>query len=510
MPKAGRFTAWRCVIVRKSIPLGLILIVYALFGALYALRTPSWQNPDEPAHFNYIVQLAESGCCPVIAPGDWDQAYLRQLTTERFPPDLLDNLAAIQYEDHQPPLYYLTALPAYQISGGALIAVRAYTLLIGMGIIAAAYLLVRILLPAQPHLAFITAGLVALLPQHVAILAAANNDALAGLIVGFALIAAAVLLRGTDLRPLIFVLAGIAVLIMLQINFRMLRLTSLEGVIGVALLAAYAIALVLLRRAPWRLGLPWLLGLVAGIGLLSKLSTAFLAGLLPVVLILRWLDDRRHNRATAGDLAAALALFLMAALALGAIWWLRNLQVYGPPDFLGLAAHDAVVADQPRTSDMIAAWGLGGYLRASLETTFNSFWGQFGWMALPLPAWAYSLIGGLLLLAVGGWAARVIALRRGRLSRPQLWQLRIGLVLALVALFAVAQYIYYNLGFFQMQGRYLFPALIPFALGLALGFDGWRAGLWPKRPGWWSAAPLLVLAAVNLYVIWRVLPLLAP
>ncbi|MFQ3567975.1 MAG: hypothetical protein SNJ59_13365 [Aggregatilineales bacterium] len=496
--------------MRKIIPLGLILIVYALLGALYALRTPLWQNPDEPAHFNYIAQVAESGCCPVIAPGDWDQTYLRQLTTERFPPDLLDNLTAIQYEDHQPPLYYLTALPAYQIGGGALMAVRAYTLLIGMGVIASAYLFIRILLPVQPHLAFITAGFIALLPQHLAILAAANNDALAGLIVGFALIAAAVLLRGADLWPLVFVLAGIAALIILQINARMLMVNSLEGMIGTALLAAFAIALVLLRRAPWRLGLPWLLGLIAGIGLLTKLSTAFLAGLLPVVLILRWLDDRRQSHTTAGDLAAALALFLMPALALGAIWWVRNLQVYGPPDFLGLAAHDAVVADQPRTSDMITAWGLGGYLRASLETTFNSFWGQFGWMALPLPRWAYDLISGLLLLVAGGWAARAIALHSGRLAHPRPWQLQVGLVLVLVALLAVAQYIYYNLEFFQMQGRYLFPALIPFALAVALGLDGWRATFWPKLQGWWSAAPLLVLAAVNLYVLWRMLPLLAP
>jgi hypothetical protein len=40
------------------------------------------------------------------------------------------------------------------------------------------------------------------------------------------------------------------------------------------------------------------------------------------------------------------------------------------------------------------------------RTTFNSFWGQFGWMAAPMPEWVYgplllfslATIGGLLLL----------------------------------------------------------------------------------------------------------------
>ncbi|MCB0131202.1 MAG: hypothetical protein KDD78_10145, partial [Caldilineaceae bacterium] len=31
----------------------LILAAYVLLGALYAINTPAWQAPDEPAHYNY-------------------------------------------------------------------------------------------------------------------------------------------------------------------------------------------------------------------------------------------------------------------------------------------------------------------------------------------------------------------------------------------------------------------------------------------------------------------------
>ena len=49
----------------------LILLGYFFAGALYAIYTPPWQAPDEPAHFNYIRQVAEDGCCPRIENGDW-------------------------------------------------------------------------------------------------------------------------------------------------------------------------------------------------------------------------------------------------------------------------------------------------------------------------------------------------------------------------------------------------------------------------------------------------------
>ncbi|HEC23957.1 MAG TPA: hypothetical protein ENI95_13675, partial [Chloroflexi bacterium] len=112
--------------------LALIVIVFFGIGALYAIYTPPWQAPDEPAHYNYIAQVATEGCCPIIAPGDWDAEYLEELKAAQFPEEA--DLSAIEYEDHQPPLYYLAALPVYRLSGGGLTALRLLSLVFGAGV----------------------------------------------------------------------------------------------------------------------------------------------------------------------------------------------------------------------------------------------------------------------------------------------------------------------------------------------------------------------------------------
>ena len=45
----------------RHFPLILILIAYLIVGAVYAIRTPDWQAPDEPAHYNYAAQISANG-----------------------------------------------------------------------------------------------------------------------------------------------------------------------------------------------------------------------------------------------------------------------------------------------------------------------------------------------------------------------------------------------------------------------------------------------------------------
>jgi hypothetical protein len=78
-------------------------------------------------------------------------------------------------------------------------------------------------------------------------------------------------------------------------------------------------------------------------------------------------------------------------------------------------------------------------------------------------------------------------------------------VLAATVVFVLLAYLYYNRTFVQHQGRYLFPALIPIALGVALSLAGLLHLLrFPDRLRPLAfAAPYLGLAALDLYALWR-------
>jgi hypothetical protein len=182
---------------------------------------------------------------------------------------------------------------------------------------------------------------------------------------------------------------------------------------------------------------------------------------------------------------AAVLLFVPAFL-LGAIWWVRNVIIYGGLDVLGKAAHDAVVVGQPRTIDWISQYGLNETIQRFLQTTFNSFWGQFGWMAVPMRVEVYWLLLGLSGTAVLG----LFLYRFTTTQLPVQFRSRLPVVILwLVFFLTLAVHVGYNLTFVQHQGRYLFPALIPISLGFSLGLGTWL--LLVERP-FHRERPLLV------------------
>ena len=494
-----------------------LLLAYLIVGSMFAILTPDWQVPDEPAHYNYARQIAERRrCCPVIEPGDWDQAYLSQLTSTRFRPDLLTNLNTIQYEDHQPPLYYQLNSLIYSALGSSLLALRLFSVLLGAGVVWCAYTLSQTLMPDRPGVALGAAAFVAFLPQHVAMLAGVNNDSLVELLIGLTLLMTARFLLGQieQNRRLALLLLVVA-LPVLSILLGGWRIPTFVGVVFVAVLAVGVLVPSLANNGDWQI---WAIGILVGLIFTTKATGYFVAGLIPLAIVMRYRRPvnappiiRRAYRRT---LLRRLAYFLIPALLLGGLWWLRNFSTYGFPDFIGLGAHDRVVVDQARTAARIAEIGFGPYLAEAVSITFNSFWGQFGWMALPLQNWMYTIFLVIMLVAVAGLLIDRFVLklppvapelaRRKRLVWLMLW-LAIGLTLLM--------YVYYNAEFLQLQGRYLFPALIPLALLLAVGLDAWRRWLLP-RVTWAQWLPLLVfglLAPLDVYVILRVIrPLLLP
>jgi 4-amino-4-deoxy-L-arabinose transferase-like glycosyltransferase len=413
--------------------LGVIVIGFLVIGGLYAYFTPPWQTPDEPAHYNYVAQVATGGCCPVITAGDWDADVLETLKAEQFPDNA--DLTAIEYEDHQPPLYYLIASLIYRFSNGSLFALRMLSVTFGMGVVLAAYFIVARLIPRHKALALATAAFVAFLPQHVAILASVNNDSLAELVLGILMVVTVTYLGNP-------VYVGPDGAIRPRDESSRPHGAALGGLVGVAFLTKITI----------------------------YLPAVVIASL--AILLCWWRERQRQNGMW---LVAHAGWAALLALGFGAIWWVRNGIVYGWPDLLAQFAHDAVVVGQLRTATLIADLGFGPYLKQFLSITYHSYWGQFGWMGVPMPPRAYLLIGLFSLWNLAG-IVLLIVLNRDKLrfepvQRGGLW------VLGGVAVITLIDYVGYNLNFAQFQGRYLYPALL-----VALGSWGWALliGRWLK------------------------------
>ncbi|MEN6478221.1 MAG: glycosyltransferase family 39 protein [Anaerolineales bacterium] len=407
--------------------LAVIVGVYLLLGCLYAVRTPLWQAPDEPAHYNYAAYLAREGRLPELQAGDYPAAYLEELKARRFSPEL--SIASVRYEAHQPPAYYVLAAGLLRLAPEApvseqLLWMRLLSVALGAVAVVLLALLARRLFGSR-GLALGAAALAAGNPMYVAITASANNDALVVVVLG--LVA--------------------------------LRLSAPP-------------------RRRWTPRASVLLGVLLGLCVLTKLQAYVAlplaaAALLWDVLVAHELSWRQALRSG--------AWVVMAAAIVAGPWLVRNMLVYGWRDPLGLARHSAVVVGQLRTATLLAESGLGAYLGQLLRTTFQSYWGQFGWMAAPLPERAYLALGLLVLIgAVGlltaalwrpGWLRR-----KRRLSA----QARRGVALLVCwALLTLASFLWYNLQFVQFQGRYLFPALAPLSIGLAYGLIAAVQRPWP-------------------------------
>lgn len=397
----------------------ILLLAFVFVGVLYAVYTPEWQAPDEPAHYNYIHQLA-SGEFPVLEKGDYDQDYQSRVVSSLF--DEQYQVDSFEYQDYQPPLYYLLLTPIYLLFNDALLPLRIASILIGVGIIILTYFIVLTMFPGKLWLALFAAAFVAFLPQHTAMLAAVNNDSLAELI--------------------------IAAILLLMISL------LISG-----------------REAGWdkQKNKLFLLGIVLGLGFLTKVSVYIMAPLVGVALL--WMYWKRWP-----IFIRSVLLVFGPALLLGLVWWVRNAIVYGNLDLLGTITHNRIVVGQPLTSEWIAEKGFLNTLQSFVKTTFQSFWGQFGWMGVVMPSWVYQLLLLFTLVTAGGllWAAYKYWTRDAENGETEdssdtSWKAPSMFLLG-TFLLSLLVYLTYNLTFVQHQGRYLFSALIPISIGVAFAW----------------------------------------
>ena len=398
---------------RQLAVLALILLAYLGLAVGWDRATPPFNNPDEPAHWNYIRYVAETGTLPVLRPGDDAQALVDRLKSQHYRAD--SPIDPIRYESHQPPLYYAIAAVLYKVTAGLprgrqVEVVRLLSTLFGALTIVACWRIARTLLPAEPAVALAVAAFVAFVPMHVNMTAAVDNDALGDLLLA---------------------LAVLGLLLWVQ------------------------------RGLTWRGAA--LLGAVIGLAALAKVTTLVAFPLAALAAALRY--ARAGADARRAHPAVALLILCAFAAALWGWWVLRNMLVYGPHDPLALDINRQVVA-QPLTGPLN-----GAAARRFLNITFDSFWAQFGWMGIPVPSIYPALAALCALAALGLPAALVRALRQA--PAPAILRQRGGeflLVFAWPAL-VVASDVQYNLTFIQAQGRYLFPGLGGLGLAFALGLS---------------------------------------
>jgi 4-amino-4-deoxy-L-arabinose transferase-like glycosyltransferase len=400
---------------RPRLILALILCLYLALAILFAANTPPWQAPDEPAHYNYVRYLAEQGNFPVLHMGDYPHAYLEEIKSRHFPPDL--SIDPIRYEFHQPPLYYALAAPIYDLIGGDPYALRLFSVGLGAGIVLLAYAITRRVFPQRSALALGAAAFVAFLPQHLATVAQICNDVLAELLYAAVLF---VLVRWLT-QP--------------ADNNRHNKKRRFANILG--------------------------LGLLLGLILITKTTAYVAVPLAGGALIWRWRRERADIRRILLDGLAVIAPAALIALP----WYVRDVAVYGWPDFLGLQRHDQIVVGQLRTADFLAQQGWPAYWLRAVRDTFRSFWGQFGWMGVVLDTRVYFMLLLLSGVALGGLVLRGVGRGHRRLS-PALILLGSAVLLTLLV------YVWYNTQFLQHQGRYLFTALIPIAIFFCLGWEG--------------------------------------
>ena len=465
--------------ITRYLPTVLIILAYLLTGILYAVNTPAWQVPDEPAHYNYIKYLAENHRFPVLQMGDYPHHYLEEIKARQFPPEM--SIEPLRYEFHQPPLYYLLAAVVYKLFAARLLPLRLLSVLLSCCLLWVAYHIVKEIFPGNEALALGTTAFVAFVPMHVAMTAAVNNDTLAELILAlilWMLVRYVKSVRWSDGRMVGEIQSS-------KFKAQRSKVEEGGGTEGRGRLIG--------------------LGVLMGLGLLTKITTLVALPLTLVAIIAqgRWLEQNRKSDFIRHYLLPAIC-YLLPTLLLILPWFVRNASVYGGLDIWGLRRHDAIVVGQLRTAERLAQLGAAGLAREFILTTFQSFWARFGWMGILVDQRIYLILAllcvvvglGLVLLATN-YTNPSTGLRTGFTNLSPQKRMALGL-LALSALLTLLSYLWYNLKFVQHQGRYLFPALVPLGLAFALGLREVLARDNAKAMVFLFLAGVLLLAAKGL------------
>jgi len=345
------------------------------------------------------------------------------------------------YEWHQPPLYYFLAA---RILPFGVKAVRFLSILIGIACIITVFRCGRIVCSDRPEIAAFAAGIAALIPGHIAITSVVNNDGLLELFFS---------------------------------SFLMLLCSALVDGLTV-------------RRSLW-------IGVLLAGALLTKVTALML---LPVTigwLVVLWTNGQKKS-----ELVRSAFVIVVSVMALSGWWYARNALLYH--EWLPLTAFNEAFAGTTKATDVIAGRvgvpvsGWPGYAALVANWTFQSFFAVYStargaqW-GVPsfLPKQLY-LLSGLTGITSAAGLLKIFVRNRSEVGGLQLQCLGLmGVTVSLVTF----SFILFTAKYFQAQGRYFYPALMPIVLFCSIG---WR-GLFPTRyvePASWLLLTFLAVFCV--------------
>ena len=460
-----------------------VLGLFLLLALTFAYVTPPFEASDELWHYPLIQHLAAGNPLPVqvfdpAEAGPWKQQasqpplyyYLGAALTFWIDQSDMDDVRHLN--PHVEPgvltrdgnrnlaIHDPDASPWH----GALLAlyiVRTASVLLGMATVYLTYRLGRLLWPDRPDLALIGMAVVAFTPMFLFISGAINSD---NLIIPLAAWACYLMIRLVGAPPQTQVAwwqryGGLGVVI---------GLASLAKIPGTGLLP---LALGTAFIASWqRLGRPMAL---RGLLLAARAAiSAFLWLLLPALLIAGW-------------------------------WYWRNVQLYG--DWRGWSAFIAVLGQRSQPASLSQLWDERWGFMAS-------YWGMFGGLNIPLPAWTYYLLNALVVIALPGFLLYLLpqlwrwwwALRNpGQLLGGAIYRLLAGVadffpwVIALLWCAAIiVGLIQWATTTWSSQGRLVFYALPFLQLLLVAGLLGWLPRPAGRAAGLGLAGLLFVLSSL--------------
>lgn len=442
----------------------LVLTLYLLVTLAYGVVNPLFEAPDEHMHFFTIQRIVDSGQLPQVASGENYDEWMRQ-------------------EAAQPPFYYLlgTALSApfrpespietlwpnkftamgnasslnninrfihsteesFPWRGYVLVThlLRGFSTLIGLGTLLFIYGSGRLLWPGDPYRALFATAIVAFLPQFNFLHSSVTNDTLV----------------------IFLVSAGLWQIIRLWLDHVTRgRLLLLGVTVGLAALSKNA-GIVLLLYA---VGVLLLLALR---GEPDQAVDRSFSSAGP--------DTPQSHGLTGLQLVGGIILYLIIPAASLVGWlWVRNWNLYGDftatNQFIRLAGGD-------REYTILQVIGESDGLWLSLFAVF-------GWFNLRPPDWVYWFWSGVVAVAIVAalWQAlnRIRNRERGNVGQNnaptlharavqllrQRWML--PLLLAGWVVLVYGSLVAFMLKTEAAQGRLLFPALVPLALGFAYGW----------------------------------------